>query len=159
MNPHEQLIEEFYAAFAAHEPETMASCYHPEIEFHDPVFGTLHGNDVGDMWRMLLSRGKNDLTVEFSGIKADQERGSAKWVARYPFPKTGRRVVNEVVANFVFRDGLIAGHNDDFNFCKWARQAFGITGWLFGNTTFLRNKVREQALSSLDKFRQKQEQR
>ena len=156
MNPHEQLIEEFYAAFAAHEPETMDSCYHPEIEFHDPAFGTLHGDDAGDMWRMLISRGKNQLVVEFSGIKADQDRGSARWVARYPFSRTGRNVVNEVTANFRFKDGLIIGHTDDFDFGKWARQAFGISGWLFGNTAFFRKKVREQALSSLRKFQQKQ---
>lgn len=149
MNPHEQLIEEFYAAFSAHEAETMASCYHPEIAFSDPAFGMLHGKDASDMWRMLVHRSKGKLHIEFSDIKADQQLGSAKWTARYEFSKTGRQVTNEVTANFVFKDGLIIEHKDDFDFGKWASQAFGFTGWLIGNTAFFRNKVRNQALASL----------
>lgn len=155
MNPHEQLIEEFYAAFAAHEPETMASCYHPEITFHDPAFGTLKGKDAGDMWRMLIQRSKGELKVGFSEIKADQQRGSAKWTARYLFSKTRRQVVNEVSANFVFRDGLILEHKDDFDFARWSRQALGLSGWLLGNTDFLRNKVRTQALEALKNWQAK----
>lgn len=155
MNPHEQLIEEFYAAFAAHEPETMASCYHPEIVFRDPAFGTLHGKDAADMWRMLIWRSKGQLSVSFSDIKADQEHGSANWVAKYPFSKTGRSVTNDVTANFAFRDGLIISHRDDFNFALWSRQAFGLTGWLFGNMSFFKQKVRKQAILALRNFQAK----
>ncbi|RZJ71006.1 nuclear transport factor 2 family protein [Flavobacterium sp.] len=156
MNPHEQLIEEFYAAFAQQEPETMASCYHPEITFEDSVFGKLHGRDAADMWRMLLERSKGNLTVEFSDIHADLEQGSAKWVAQYPFSKTGRQVVNKISAKFTFKDGLIFTHEDTFDFAVWSRQAFGLTGWLFGKTDFLKNKVRQQALASLKIWQNKQ---
>ncbi len=157
MNPHEQLIEEFYAAFAQGDPEAMASCYHPEITFRDPAFGTLHGKDTADMWRMLLERSKGNLKVEFSDITADMGKGSAKWIARYPFSKTNRNVTNKVSAEFTFKDGLIFTHYDTFDFASWARQALGFTGWLFGNTNFLKNKVRKQALTSLKNWQNKQQ--
>lgn len=156
MNPHEQLIEEFYAAFAAGEPETMSSCYHPDITFHDPAFGTLKGRDVPDMWRMLIGRSKGQLQIAFSSIHANNEHGSASWTARYPFSKTGRIVTNDVTANFRFKDGLIIEHKDDFDFYAWSRQALGLTGWLLGRTTFLRNKVRNQAISALRRFQSTQ---
>ncbi|RZJ68319.1 MAG: nuclear transport factor 2 family protein [Flavobacterium sp.] len=152
MNPHEQLIEEFYAAFAEHEAETMASCYHPEVTFSDPVFGKLHGKDAADMWRMLISRSKGNLVIEFSRISADNEKGSAKWVASYDFSKTNRKIVNHIEAKFTFKDGLIFTHDDHFDFYKWNRQAFGLTGWLLGNTSFLKDKVKRQALAALRKW-------
>lgn len=155
LNPHEQLIEEFYAAFAAHEPETMASCYHPEVQFVDPIFGRLEGSDVADMWRMLIDRSKGNLVIEFSGIRADADTGSAKWVATYAFPKTGRQIANEISASFTFKDGLIRTHTDDFDFYKWNRQAFGYTGWLLGNTAFLKNRVRKQAIAALRKWQER----
>ena len=58
MNSNEQIIEEFYAAFAEGNAETMASCYHPEVVFEDPAFGKLHGKDASEMWQMLIERAK-----------------------------------------------------------------------------------------------------
>lgn len=149
LNPHEQLIEEFYAAFADHEAETMASCYHPEVRFEDPVFGMLIGKDAADMWRMLLDRSKDNLVISFSNIRADNEKGSATWMASYEFSKTKRNITNHINASFTFKDGLIHSHVDTFDFYRWNKQAFGFMGWLFGNTPFLQNKVRRQALSAL----------
>lgn len=152
MNPNEQLIEEFYAGFAAHEPETMASCYHPEIQFADPVFGKLDAKDACDMWRMLIERSKGNLIIEFSNIIATADTGSAKWIATYTLSRNNRRIVNRINASFTFKDGLIATHTDDFDFYDWNKQAFGITGWLLGNSSYLKNKVRQQAISALRKW-------
>lgn len=152
MNPNQQLIEEFYAAFASMEPETMASCYHPEAHFIDPVFGKLVGGDIADMWRMLIERSGGKLQVSFSDIKADVIDGSANWTAAYEFTLTGRPIENRVHAYFIFRDGLIGQHRDDFDFYRWNRQAFGWKGWILGNTAWMQNKVRQQALASLRKW-------
>src|SRR5450631_4074539 len=57
MHPHEALVREFYARFAARDAEGMAACYHPDVAFSDPVFPMLHGEEAADMWRMRLSRG------------------------------------------------------------------------------------------------------
>ncbi|HEY4997527.1 MAG TPA: nuclear transport factor 2 family protein, partial [Usitatibacter sp.] len=95
MHPHEALIREFYARFAARDPEGMAACYHPDVAFSDPVFPMLRGSEAGDMWRMLLSRAA-DLEVTLEEAHADDEGGLARWTARYTFSRTGRPVVNRV---------------------------------------------------------------
>jgi len=155
MNSNEQVIEEFYAAFATANPETMESCYHREIVFEDPAFGKLEGKDVADMWRMLLERAKGNLEIEFTDIHADARSGAAKWTAKYHFAKTNRNVVNKINASFEFKDGLIIKHTDSFDFYNWSKQALGLTGLLLGWTSFLRRKVQHQALESLRKYQQK----
>ena len=155
MNSNEQIIEEFYAAFAEANPETMVSCYHPEIVFEDPAFGKLEGKDVSDMWHMLIERAKGNLEITFSDIQANEKSGSAKWIAKYHFSKTNRNVENKIKAYFEFKDGLIIKHTDNFDFYDWSKQALGTTGLLLGWTSFLRKKVQQQALESLRKYQQK----
>ncbi len=152
MNTNEQLIEEFYAAFASHNADTMASCYHKDIVFQDPVFGVLKGKDVSDMWHMLIERSRGNLEIQFSEITSEHNNGSANWVAKYTFSSTNREVVNEIHARFEFRDGLIFRHTDYFKIWRWSRQAMGLKGFLLGWTGFFQNKVRQLALQSLRKY-------
>jgi ketosteroid isomerase-like protein len=146
------LIERFYAAFAERDGAAMAACYAPDVTFSDPVFTDLRGEEAGAMWRMLTARAM-DLQVELREHEADDERGSAHWVARYTFTQTGRPVVNDVRASFRFRDGLIAEHRDRFDFHRWSRQALGPSGLLLGWTPLLRAAVRRRARAGLDEFR------
>ena len=103
------------------------------------------------MWEMLITRGR-DLTLEFSDISADEKSGSAAWIATYTFSVTGRKVVNQVHANFLFEEGKIIRHIDSFSFYHWARQALGIMGLLLGWTPIVRNKIRKTAKKNLEKF-------
>ncbi len=153
MNANAQLIERFYAAFARRDGAAMAACYHPEVHFSDEVFD-LHGADAGLMWRMLTSTGR-DLSIEVSGIEADEHAGRAHWDARYTFGATGRKVLNRIAARFEFRDGLIVRHVDRFDFWAWSRQALGLPGWLLGWSPYLRAKVRAKAAAGLAAFKQK----
>jgi len=159
MNPNQQLIEEFYAGFAAHNPKTMASCYHEDIVFEDPAFGILKGKDVTDMWEMLIEKSNNNLHIEFSDVKAEAANGSARWIATYNFSKTNRKVINVINAQFEFKDGLIIQHTDYFNIWKWTRQALGLTGLMFGWTGYLQDKIQQQAIHSLRVFQQKKQQK
>src|SRR5688500_14161736 len=115
----------------------MAAAYHPEAFFSDAVFTRLHGAEIGNMWRMLCERGK-DLTLEFRDVKADDVRGSAHWDARYTFAATGRKVLNQIDAEFEFKDGKILRHKDSFDFWKWSSQALGPVGKLLGWTPLIR---------------------
>jgi len=155
MNPHQQLIEEFYAGFASAHADTMVSCYHKDIRFQDPAFGILRGNDVSDMWHMLIEKSKGDLKIEFSDVNANDHSGTARWTATYVFSKTNRKVTNEIQASFEFKDGLIIKHTDDFDIWKWSQQALGLSGFLLGWTGFLQNKIRKQAIQSLRMYQQK----
>jgi ketosteroid isomerase-like protein len=156
MTPNEALITKFYTAFANADYQTMSECYHPQIHFIDPAFGLLKEKQVSNMWKMLLLRSKGNLKVEFSNVNADEFTGSANWKAAYNFSKTNRKVVNKIVAEFVFQDGLIIKHTDSFDVWKWSKQAFGTTGYLLGWTGFFQKKIQTQALLSLKKFQETQ---
>ncbi|WP_116827652.1 nuclear transport factor 2 family protein [Pseudomonas syringae] len=145
------LITRFYEAFAQLDAEAMSACYTDDVLFSDPAFGELRGTQVGDMWRMLTSRAKN-FSVVFDQVRADDQTGSAHWVAKYLFSQTGRTVVNDIQARFVFRDGKICEHRDHFDMWRWSRQALGLKGLLLGWTPLVRNAVRAQALKGLKTF-------
>jgi hypothetical protein len=103
------------------------------------------------MWRMLTSRA-DDLRIQLVEHEADEETGSARWVADYTFSQTGRPVRNDVRARFRFTDGLIAEHHDSFGFHAWARQALGPSGLLLGWTPLVQGAVRKRARAGLDEF-------
>jgi ketosteroid isomerase-like protein len=145
-HPNDELIQRFYAAFARHDGDAMAACYAPGARFSDPVFTDLEGDEPGDMWRMLTGRAQ-DLEVALEEHDADDERGSAHWLADYTF-RTGRKVHNDVRAEFRFEDGLIKEHRDSFSFYAWAGLALG---W----TPIVRGKVQGEARSGLEEFRAK----
>jgi ketosteroid isomerase-like protein len=146
-----ELIERLYTAMDRKDGDAMAACYAPDARFSDPAFGELRGSEPGDMWRMLTSRA-NDLSVELAEHDADDQTGTAHWIARYTFVRTGRPVVNDVRARFRFKNGLIAEHDDRFSFWAWSRQALGLPGVLLGWTPLLQGAVRRTARGDLDKF-------
>jgi ketosteroid isomerase-like protein len=150
-NPNDELIQRFYASFAKHDGDAMAACYTPDAHFSDPVFTDLRGAEPGAMWRMLTGRAE-DLEVKLLEHEADEERGNAHWVADYTFSTTGRKVHNDVRAEFRFKDGLIAEHRDAFSFYAWSRQALGPAGLALGWTPLIHGKVKRQARAGLDEF-------
>ncbi len=153
MHPNAALIESFYQAFQRRDGEAMATCYHADVRFSDPVFPDLRGSRAGGMWRMLTARKDSDTTVIYSDIHADDAGGTAHWEARYTFPDaTGRKVHNCIDARFELRDGKIIRHVDSFDFWKWTRMAMGPIGLALGWTPFLQNAVRKKAATRLDRF-------
>jgi uncharacterized protein len=133
----------------------MTACYARDAHFCDPAFGDLHGEQVGAMWRMLTGRAR-DLEIELRGHEADDQAGTAHWVARYTF-STGRPVENEVRARFRFdQAGLIVDHVDEFDFHNWAKQALGPSGHLVALLPPLRKKARAKALDQLDAYQREE---
>jgi ketosteroid isomerase-like protein len=145
------LIARFYEAFNRLDAEAMAACYTEDVLFSDPVFGELRGRRAGDMWRMLTSRAK-EFSVVFDHVRADERTGGAHWVATYLFTQTGRTVINDIQARFVFRDGKICEHHDSFDLWRWSRQALGTKGALLGWTPMVQNAIRAQAHKGLKAF-------
>ena len=148
----QETIERLYAAFADCNGAAMTACYAPGAHFRDPAFGDLEGDEIGAMWRMLTGRA-TDLKIELHEHEANEETGTAHWIARYTF-STGRPVVNDIRARFRFApDGRILDHVDDFDFRRWAKQAFGPSGHLVALLPPLRSKARAKALDQLATFR------
>ena len=76
----------------------------------------------------------------------------AHWLADYTF-STGRRVHNDVRAEFRFERALITEHRDSFSFYAWARPALGPVGLALGWTPILRGQVQRQARAGLEEYR------
>jgi len=146
-----ELITKFYKAFSELDSTTMVSCYHNDIEFTDPAFGTLKGERAKAMW-VMLCKNAQDLKIEFSKVEATENTGSAHWDASYTFRKTGRPVLNKIDAQFKFKDGKIIKHIDSFDLHNWAKQAIGFQGLLLGGTSFFKKKLHQQTNGLLDKF-------
>lgn len=147
-------IDRLYAALHAGDGEAMAACYTTDATFEDPAFGRLTGGAGQDMWRMLTARA-GDLRVELvaRSVTADATAGTAHWQADYTFTETGRKVHNDVHAAFVFRDGLIAEHRDDFDLRAWGGQALGPVGTILGLTPLLKVIIRRKTSGQLKTFR------
>ena len=154
MSQNKELINKFYTSFQNKDYKTMQDCYANNATFSDPVFENLNAAEVRAMWQMLITRA-TDLAFEFKNVEADETSGSAEWTAVYTFSATGKKVINKIKANFVFENGKIKEHKDSFDFYKWAKQALGFKGLLLGWTSFLHNKVKQQARNNLIKFMSK----
>jgi ketosteroid isomerase-like protein len=146
-----EVIRTLYDALGRQDGEAMAACYAPDARFRDPAFGNLTGSEVGDMWQMLTGR-STDLKVDLAEHDADEETGSAHWIARYTFTPTKRQVVNEGRASFRFAGGKIVEHIDRFSFHKWSRQALGPVGGLFGWSPPMVLGIRYRARKDLARF-------
>jgi len=146
-----ELIQHFYTAFDACDGEAMAATYAPDATFVDPVFGSLSGPDVGQMWRMLTGRARS-LKVELVELDADDSTGTARWRATYEYGPASRPVINNVNARFRFADGLIVEHVDDFSFFTWSRQALGRTGLALGWSPLGRRVVGRRARADLHRY-------
>ena len=155
MNTNEQLLNAFYTAFANGDTTAMLSCYSPDVQFRDPVFGVLHGAEVTAMWQMLLEKSKGNLYIEFKDLSANEFVGKTNWMATYPFSATNKVVVNKIQAQFQFKDGLISKHTDEFDLYYWTKQAFGFKGTLLGWTGFFQKKLQQRATASLRHYMQK----
>jgi ketosteroid isomerase-like protein len=151
VHPNAELIERFYQAFQRRDAAAMVACYHPDVEFWDPVFLSLKGSRAGDMWRMLCERGK-DLTIAYRDVRADDGGGSAHWDADYTYSGSGRKVHNSIDARFEFRDGLIVRHTDTFDLHRWASQALGPLGMLLGWLPPFQSALRKKAATALERF-------
>lgn len=155
MQENKALIAKFYTSFAKGDAESMLSCYHRNLNFHDPAFGNLNAEDAGNMWKMLLARGSHP-EITFHNVWADEKKGGANWEAKYEFGPQKRKVHNKIVAKFQFQDGLIIDHDDHFSFWKWSRMALGTPGLLLGWTPIIQNKVRKRVHGLLKDFKEKQ---
>jgi len=149
---HQQIIEQFYTAFQQLDAEKMITYYDEDVVFEDPVFGQLRGKQVGNMWRMLIERGKNSLKINFRDVQGTTTGGEATWEADYLFGKKSRPVHNVIHARFVISDGKIIKHSDQFNFQHWAGMAIGTTGQILSFIPFFRNKIHKDARAALEKY-------
>lgn len=154
MHANAETIRKFYEHFGNKDAEGMVALYADDVEFSDPVFPALKGDEAKAMWRMLCARAA-DLRVDASAIEADETSGKAHWDAHYTFSATGRKVLNRIDATFTFRGGKIVKHQDSFDLWAWTRMALGLKGTLLGWSPIVQGAVRKQADKGLRSFMKK----
>jgi len=151
---HQELLEHFYHSFKYKDAEGMIACYHDDIVFTDPAFGTLKGAEAKNMWRMLLGQ-NGSLQIDYSNISADATTGKAHWKAEYVFSKTKRPVVNNVTSVFEFKDEKIIRQIDTFDLNIWAKQALGFQATILNVMGILPNMIQRKAKESLQAYMNK----
>jgi ketosteroid isomerase-like protein len=139
-------LTHLYDAFARRDGEAMAALYAPDATFEDPVF-RLRGPDIGRMWIGLTGRAKG-FAISYSVTEARADSGAVEWTARYLF--AGRRpVVNVIRSEIRFENGRIVRQVDRFDFPRWAAQALGPPGRLFGRFAWFQRAVSRKAARGL----------
>ena len=139
-------LTSFYEALSRRDGDALARLYTEDAVFEDEVFA-LKGADIGRMWSGLLRRAR-DFQVSYTIAKAGQKDGVVEWTARYKFG--GRReVVNVIVSELELFNGRVTRQRDTFDFPRWAAQAFGVSGRLFGRFRWFRRAVSKKAALGL----------
>lgn len=144
-------IKAFYEAFCARDGAAMSSLYSDDVEFSDPVFPKIRGQEAKAMWRMLCEKG-TDLVIKYEIVSSEGKIHKVRWDACYTFAATGRQVHNKVVATLTVHNGRIVTHVDEFSFWRWAAQALGFPGILMGWTPMLKKRVQNSARRSLEAY-------
>ncbi|MFY9552628.1 MAG: nuclear transport factor 2 family protein [Thermoanaerobaculia bacterium] len=141
-----KVLARFYDALARRDARTLAGMYAPDAAFEDPVF-RLCGDEIGRMWERLLGRAR-EFSVAYTIARAAHDEGTVEWTARYLFG--GKHpVVNVILSELRFRDGLIVTQKDVFDFPRWAAQALGPAGRWLGGFEWFRRSVRRRAREGL----------
>jgi hypothetical protein len=140
------VLASFYDALARCDADAMAALYAQTARFEDPIF-RLEGADVGRMWKGLLGRAKK-FSVSYTIAQAAGGHGTVEWTARYLFGGKNP-VVNVILSNLRLNDGLIVDQRDVFDFPRWAAQAMGTPGRLFGRFAWFRRAVSRKAAKRL----------
>jgi limonene-1,2-epoxide hydrolase len=133
-----RVVNDFYGALGKRDFKTMAQSYAPNVKFHDPLFGTLHGTKATmDMWKTSLSgidpkTFKAEHTVQPNPTRNPDGSYNVKvhWDAHYDVGLLRKHhVENHADSTFVVKDGKITSQRDDWSLNDWTKQAFpGVGG-------------------------------
>lgn len=145
------VADTFYNAFAKHDSATMTELYAESDApvFSDPIFQNLNTREVRGMWQMLVAAG-HDLTLSYAIESTTDEQAVVAWRAEYTYSGTGNKVVNEVRSTLTVRDGKIVAQQDEFDLCRWTRQALGMVKGTLACT--FPSTLRSQARGRLNEF-------
>ena len=149
---HKELLQKFYNSFSEGNAKGMIDCYHENITFHDPAFGTLRGKRAKAMWELLLSKKDNNASLCYKILEVNDKHAKVNWTAHYKYGPKKRKVVNNVTANFEFKEAKILKHTDDFNLWTWSKQALGTSGYLLGWSSYMRDQIQQKTGNLLNSY-------
>ncbi|HEY4177232.1 MAG TPA: nuclear transport factor 2 family protein [Kofleriaceae bacterium] len=117
---------DFYSAFARRDAATMAQAYAPNVKFHDPLFGNLHGSQVMLMWNSIMPAAKPfdikpTVAPGATSLGEDRYEVHVNWDAHYGL--SGRQIHNNSQTTLVIQGGKIVEQRDVWNLDAWTAQA------------------------------------
>lgn len=145
-----EVLKKFYHAFKIKNANELVSVYADDVQFSDPAFGDLQGEEAKAMWKMLLERDRNHVKLNFCDIEADETGGTVTWEAEYRY--NNKPVFNRIESRMEIEDGKIVKHKDNFSLQRWASMAMGAKGIALGLTPFLKPQIRKMARKSLNSY-------
>ncbi len=99
-----------------------------------------------------MSNKNSDLAIVYDILEAEDTYGKVHWVAEYVYGPKKRKVIDRVSATFEFRDDKIISHTDNFYAWAWSRQALGLSGYLLGWSSWMKNKIQQETDQRLSQF-------
>jgi hypothetical protein len=109
VHPNVKLIEALFTVLHDAKPSSVAVCYAVDASFKDIAFWLDGRDSIRQIWRFVRNR---EVKVSFDLISADDRGGNGHWIASYTFTETVRKIVNDIMSTFIFRDDLILNHLD-----------------------------------------------
>lgn len=150
------LMHKFYGSFSNSDADGMIACYDDNITFKDPAFGELKGERAKAMWQMLLAK-KTDAKIKYEILQVSKDSACVEWIANYTYGPEKRNVTNHVHAYFKIENNKITKHRDSFCIWKWSQQALGTSGYLFGWSALMKNKIQNKTNKLLNDYMSKHE--
>ncbi len=145
-----EILKHFYKAVQRKDTHEMLSTYADDVEFSDPAFGNLQGQETEAMWRMRLGHDDDSFKVNFCDIEANENGGKVTWEAEYTYKNNP--VFNRIESYIEIKNGKIIKQEDKFSLQRWASMALGAKGIVLGLTPFLKSQVRKINRKSLKNY-------
>jgi hypothetical protein len=145
-----QVLHRYQQAFSQGSIESIKRCYASDVIYFDPLYGYLHGDQVGYMW---ASKFAEFATYTIStGELADQ--GDGYYNMKYDIAYTSRSQMSikmAVQCFFKIDDERIVEQSEAFSVHELLRQERGLIGHLMGWNRMMqqsrKNKARRMLLN------------
>jgi len=148
----EILIRDFFTAMAEKDFKKMNQCYSPEVIYYNPICDLLKEESVFARWEVEC-KSRKDLQLSFDPVVAlDEDYFTCKFEMKYTFMPTGKYIRQVSTAHMKIFDGKIIEHSDAFSVHRWAMQAYGFTGWIFGWNRFYQQSIKNAFRKTLIDF-------
>jgi ketosteroid isomerase-like protein len=144
-------VHSFFQCLESGDGAGAAASYAADVQYSDPLLGMLTGQRALLRWPHFLKKAQG-LDLFFNILSTDAGAVKARYRLRYTDAGTGRRIDNDVHAEFTTRDDKIIRHRDSFSTWRFAAMQLGIQGRLLGFLPPLIHRLQREARADLEAF-------
>lgn len=144
-------VHSFFQCLEGGDGAGAAAAYAADVQYWDPLLGSLSGPRALLRWPCFLKKAQG-LDLFFCILSADEGVVQARYRLRYTDAGTGRRIDNDVHAEFTIRQDKIIRHRDSFSTWRFAAMQLGIRGRLLGFLPPLLHRLQREARADLEAF-------